>query len=180
MNLYISDLHFGHKNVIRFDNRPFADVEEMDRCLIAGWNKRVGPSDDVWIVGDFCYKSRFAPENYLRRLSGRKHLVVGNHDDELLANPKAMSYFESVDQIAFIEDDGPDLIVLCHYPIASWKKQKRGSWLIHGHIHCRTNEPYQYMKQFDRALNCGCMINLYQPASLAELIENNRRFRAEN
>lgn len=35
MNLYISDLHFGHKAVINFDNRPFADVEEMDRALNA-------------------------------------------------------------------------------------------------------------------------------------------------
>ena len=29
MNLYISDLHFGHANVIGFDNRPFADKDEM-------------------------------------------------------------------------------------------------------------------------------------------------------
>lgn len=30
MNLYISDLHFGHKNVIGFDHRPFIDTDEMD------------------------------------------------------------------------------------------------------------------------------------------------------
>ena len=30
MNLYISDLHFGHKNVILFDHRPFSDVDTMD------------------------------------------------------------------------------------------------------------------------------------------------------
>ena len=29
MNLYTSDLHFGHANVIRFDHRPFLDVDEM-------------------------------------------------------------------------------------------------------------------------------------------------------
>ena len=32
MNLYISDLHFGHKNVILFDHRPFSDVDTMDDC----------------------------------------------------------------------------------------------------------------------------------------------------
>ena len=47
MNLYISDLHFGHTNIIRFDHRPFADVEEMDWMLINFWNNRVQPEDHV-------------------------------------------------------------------------------------------------------------------------------------
>ena len=29
-NFYISDLHLGHGNVIRFDGRPFGDVAEME------------------------------------------------------------------------------------------------------------------------------------------------------
>ena len=29
MNLYISDLHFGHKNVIKFDDRPFDNVDQI-------------------------------------------------------------------------------------------------------------------------------------------------------
>ena len=29
MNYYISDLHIGHENILRFDNRPFADVNEL-------------------------------------------------------------------------------------------------------------------------------------------------------
>ena len=27
---YISDLHFGHSNIIRLDMRPFESTEEMD------------------------------------------------------------------------------------------------------------------------------------------------------
>lgn len=34
MNLYTSDLHFGHKNVIQFDHRPFSNVEEMDAFIM--------------------------------------------------------------------------------------------------------------------------------------------------
>ncbi len=30
---FTSDLHFGHENVLRFDNRPFETVEEMKECL---------------------------------------------------------------------------------------------------------------------------------------------------
>ena len=51
MNLYISDLHFGHENAIEFDNRPFSDVDEMDRRMIELWNLRVSHNDDVYIVG---------------------------------------------------------------------------------------------------------------------------------
>ena len=29
MNLYTSDLHFGHTNVIGFDHRPFTDRDEF-------------------------------------------------------------------------------------------------------------------------------------------------------
>ena len=67
MNLYISDLHFGHKNVILFEHRPFSDVDTMDHCLIQLWNSRVSADDDVYIVGDFCYLSGRTPDWYLRR-----------------------------------------------------------------------------------------------------------------
>lgn len=41
MNYYISDLHIGHANAIKFDNRPFADVNEMNNAIIENWNSRV-------------------------------------------------------------------------------------------------------------------------------------------
>ena len=52
-NFYISDLHLGHGNVIRFDGRPFGDVAEMEQALISNWNSRVGRDDTVYILGDF-------------------------------------------------------------------------------------------------------------------------------
>ena len=51
-NFYIADLHFGHKNIIRYDNRQFASVDEMDNTLIKNWNSVVSNDDTVYILGD--------------------------------------------------------------------------------------------------------------------------------
>ena len=47
LNFYIGDLHFGHKNVLEFDHRPYLDVEDMDRNPIKYWNDEV--SDDAFL-----------------------------------------------------------------------------------------------------------------------------------
>ena len=121
MNLYISDTHFGHRNVINFDRRPFADIEQMNRALIALWNDRVQPDDDVWILGDFCYRSEREPEWYLRQLKGHKHLIVGNHDNVTLESKNASRYLESIDNMVNCSDclnKENVQVILMHYPIA--------------------------------------------------------------
>jgi calcineurin-like phosphoesterase family protein len=83
---FTADTHLGHANIIKHCSRPFSTVEEMDASLIATWNAVVRPDDDIWHLGDFSYRSAKAPADYLRRLSGRKHLVSGNHDTEQSRN----------------------------------------------------------------------------------------------
>lgn len=175
MNLFISDLHFGHANVIWFDHRPFADVEEMDHCLIKLWNSRVSGDDDVFIVGDFCFRAGKTPDWYLRQLKGHKHLIVGNHDKVTLDCENAARYLESVDKMLHVSD-GDKQICLCHYPMAEWYKSRHGSWLIYGHIHANKDDTYQFMKHREHALNAAACINHYTPASVNELIRNNEIF----
>lgn len=63
---YISDCHFGHEKVLGFfDKRPFADVEEMDRCMMEYWNRCVQKEDEVYILGNFQYRSSKGPVWYL-------------------------------------------------------------------------------------------------------------------
>ena len=176
MNLYISDLHFGHANVIKFDKRPFADTDEMDKCLIDLWNSRVFTEDDVYIIGDFCFKSGKTPDWYLRQLKGHKHLIVGNHDKITLDCENAAKYLESVDKMLHVSD-GDKQICLCHYPLAEWYKSRHGSWLIYGHIHGDTGEEFQFMRNRDHALNAAACSNNYTPASINELIRNNDAFK---
>lgn len=179
MILYTSDLHFGHKNVIKFDNRPFETVEEMDRFLIDSWNQTVRPEDHVYIIGDVCHKSKRQPEWYLKQLCGHKHLILGNHDEIILKNPKTMQYFETIDQILEIKD-GDRCVVMCHYPMAEWGGYYRSNvYHVHGHIHGRTygDGGYKYVRTQERALNAGCMLNGYIPVRFETLLQNNRAFK---
>ena len=143
MNYYIADLHFGHENVIRFDGRPFNSVEEMDQTLIVQWNAVVKEEDDVYILGDFCYKSKNSPLWYLKQLKGRKHLIQGNHDNHMLKDEEAVKQFASIDKMTYVKD-GNYTIVLCHFPLAEWNRYWRGSWHIYGHIHNQKKGCYDF------------------------------------
>ena len=58
---FVSDLHIGHENCLRFDNRPFKDLAEQNEKMVEIWNKRVKPEDHVWMLGDILW---FANKEY--------------------------------------------------------------------------------------------------------------------
>ena len=70
-------------------------------------------------------------------------------------------------------------VCLCHFSITEWTGYYHGSWHIYGHIHNRKNETYEFMRTRDHALNAGCMINNYMPATFDELLKNNKVFQQE-
>ena len=80
MIFYIADMHFGHENVLRFDNRPFQETAPMDDMLIQNWNARVTDDDTVYVLGDAFWKNEENSVNILQQLKGHKHLIQGNHD----------------------------------------------------------------------------------------------------
>ena len=179
MQYYTADLHLGHVNCIKHDGRPFTSRDEMDKTLIQLWNNRVTNNDDIYIAGDMIYKSDKSPEWYLKQLKGRKHLIIGNHDKAILNSPEAIRYFESIEKMMHVTDKGRQ-IHICHFPIIEWNGMFRGSYHIFAHIHNNTNDTYYFMKNREKALNAGCMINNYMPVTFDELIENNKRFREEH
>lgn len=177
MIYYIGDMHLGHKNVIKHDGRPFDSVDEMDAALISNWNRVVKDEDEVYIIGDFIYRSGYTGEYYLKQLKGHKHLIVGNHDSKLLKDVKACSYFESVEWLGYVKDGDRD-VVMCHFPIAEWsgKRRRVSSYHVFSHIHNRQDDSYEYMKSLKNALNAGCMLNDFKPVTLDELIENKEKY----
>ena len=79
MVYFTSDLHLGHSNIISLCNRPFANIEEMDKVLIENWNRKVKKNDTVYVMGDIVWDKKKVAY-YMEQLTGRKTLVIGNHD----------------------------------------------------------------------------------------------------
>ncbi len=177
MKYYISDLHIGHTNVIRYDNRPFENVEEMNKMLVRNWNSVINSTDEVYVLGDFAWKNALGVE-VLKQLKGRKFLIKGNHDK---INEKMEKYFEWIKDYAVIYDKQTK-VVLFHYPIANWDGQYRGSVHLYGHIH-NTRDHYILEKcriiyrKADIPFECynvGCMMPYinYTPRTLEEIRNN--------
>jgi calcineurin-like phosphoesterase family protein len=128
---FTSDLHLGHANIIKYCNRPFSSVDEMNETLIANWNARVKPDEIVYHVGDFafgCTKEHVS--QFIYRLNGRKFFIRGNHEhllDAVFGAPLIKDYLE-------VGVDGQK-IVLFHYGLRTWHHDLRGTWHLFGHSH---------------------------------------------
>ena len=175
--LFTADTHFGHENIIKFCNRPFENVEEMDRVLAENWNHRVCANDDIYILGDFCYRNDVSQAiDLLKNLNGRKHLIAGNHDMKYLKNQEFREQFVEVEYMLTISVDNTR-IVLCHYPIAEWDGFFRGTYHIYGHIHNAKNAAFHHLRSVEQALNAGCDITRFVPVSFEELKTYNDIFK---
>ena len=80
-NYYISDLHIGHANALRFDARPFKTVEEQDEVIIENINKTVTPQDNIYLLGDFSWYDPHKTAEFIKRINCKnRYLLIGNHD----------------------------------------------------------------------------------------------------
>lgn len=175
---FTADTHFGHANVIGFCARPFATVDEMNEALIDNWNAKVRGCDTVFVVGDMFYRCENVVE-ILRRLKGKKHLILGNHDHSWTDRVDLADHFVGVDRILEFSD-GERGYTLCHYPMLQWPHQKR-TYMVHGHIHNDvTFDFWPLLRARERVLNAGVDVNGYGPVSFDELVANNVRYKAEH
>lgn len=177
---YTSDPHYGHANVIRYSKRPFLDVEDMNEALIKGYNDVVPVGGTCLFVGG-CFLCGFKEaEAIMRRLNGRKFLVLGNHDRPM--GRMAALGFELVAKEAVIAVMGCKVQVT-HLPYANMPSREdeaaydgatigknslpqplwdKGKLLMHGHTHSTT-------RLRDGALHVGVDAWGYRPAPHAEV-----------
>lgn len=144
---FTADTHFDHANVIRYCNRPFSSVQEMNGVLIANWNEVVKPQDTIYHLGDFSLSGSRRAHELISKLNGYKILIRGNHD-------KGEAYYKSAGFAEYYTSTPAHPVeygefFLSHYPywecydhderkhkFADRMLHQRGNrWLLCGHIH---------------------------------------------
>ena len=165
---FISDLHFYHGNVIKYNNRPFANVEEMNKTLIENWNAKVAEEDSVYHLGDFSFGNITNTIEIMNTLKGNIFFIQGNHDQTLMDiffkhkidNPR----FKFLGNYYKLKT-GDERIILCHYPIENWDGKYRDWIHLHGHNHFDFGNTLA--NRFDMSVDG---IN-FQPMSLTRILE---------
>lgn len=207
MDYFISDLHLFHENCIRFDNRPFKDVEQMNEAIVSNWNNKVTNGDTVYILGDVSMRgTNLELIQLVSTLRGRKVLILGNHD-RVKDYRYSVLFDEITDykviQTSIANKEDPKKsdavhVVLSHYPILMWINQHRGYIHLYGHVHNSVEEVIfqnavnslndnilsqrRSLEHPVHAYNVGCMMPWmgYTPRTLQEIIDNYEVMKLDN
>lgn len=161
-NIYLwSDIHFGHTNIIRYCNRPFGSVAEMNAGLIENYKNVVQPNDIVIWGGDIGFMKVHILNDMIKDLPGYKILIMGNHD----FHRNGIRYeYECFDEqhICLELLYNSTKLWITHYPL---QFVPEGVFNIHGHIH-------------DKLINDGKHINMcvehtnYRPKHINDFLTN--------
>ena len=176
MNFYISDLHLGDERVFELCRRPFSSLEKMEERIIKRWNEKVSDNDDVYILGDLVNGSSKKIDEFFSKVKGRKHLIVGNHDEKYLTEYSLTQFFIEIDRLKYLNDKGRKVCV-CHYPLLDWFSGDEVVYHVYGHIHNKTKDNGQMYADIEDyyndkpAYNASVDVIGFEPVTLDELMK---------
>ena len=154
----ISDTHFNHANIIKYCNRPFKDVEEMDKIIIKNWNNIVRDKDIVYFLGDLVLSRKKSKKTreLINMLNGEIVIIKGNHD-------------KVGEKFRIIEYEGYKFMLI-HNPDSSYTFNFDG-WVIHGHHHANHLDEYPFINPIKKRVNVSVEVIDYKPVSLDLIIK---------
>jgi calcineurin-like phosphoesterase family protein len=168
----VSDTHFSHENILNFiDSRTglkvrpgFANVDEMDECMIDNWNSAVKQGDKVYHLGDVMFGSKDRFAKLWPKLNGSKRLIVGNHDD--IRYLSSGGFFKEVYLERKFRDEK---IHLSHIPLHPSQHEvgspgsKNFFCNVHGHIHGNPTPVGRYINVSVEVIN-------YTPVAFEDIV----------
>lgn len=156
----ISDTHFFHYNILKYENRPFDNIVDMNETLISNWNNVVSETDIIYHLGDVALGNLEQVTGVLNRLNGIKILILGNHDKSRGKSKwKQLGFREVYDTFSI-----NNFIFLMHQPKFD-NKMREGSIIIHGHTHSKKVQHEDYT-----LINACVELTNYSPIRLNNLI----------
>ena len=180
---FIADPHLGHENIIKFENRPFKSVDEMDDELIQRWNKKVGKNDLVYVIGDFIWDNRINdPVSIIKSLHGQIILIRGNHD-RFANKPEVKAALKGILDYADIPvtlaNGTQKRCILSHYFIPLYNGYRYGAIHLHGHSHNteESDEERCIIAELQakgypiKVYNLGCVYWNFEPVTLDEILK---------
>lgn len=123
----ISDTHFGHKNIVKYQKRP----ETHETIMLSEWIRRVRDTDQILHMGDVFLGRRGDWAAIISRMPGEKFLIKGNHD-------KAARHLYDQAGFTIIAPFCCRRYAFTHRPISKqFPAPKEWVWHtnIHGHTH---------------------------------------------
>jgi calcineurin-like phosphoesterase family protein len=161
---FTSDWHLGHENIIRYSNRPFKTVEEMDWAIINNHNKKVDHDDIVYFLGDFTMR-KLNFQKYIEYVNGKIIFILGNHDMSFKnAIKNHYKIIEVHDRLTITIDE--QIITLCHYPPNKDEILGENEWYLYGHKHSDTNK-----RILGKKMNVNLELHDYKPLSFDNIKE---------
>lgn len=155
---FTADTHFNHNDILKYANRPFDNIEHMNEYIIEQWNEKVKRGDRVFILGDFAFSKH---GKFINALNGKKHLIIGNHDD---MSQDVQRNFTSVQQYKEFWFQKKYYFILSHYCFRTWSESVNGSINLFGHSHGR-------LKTFNLSFDVGMDCNQYTPFHSDDIIK---------
>lgn len=168
---FVSDTHYGHNNILKFTTddgaplRVFDSVEHMDETMVENHNRVVKPDDIVYHCGDVYFGDGWQS---LKRLNGRKRLILGNHD--MAKSPHILDNFQKIQMWRMFPEFG---IVVTHVPIHAGSFEMKRLVNVHGHTHrywVQTKDERGEQVNDPRYFNACVENHNYAPIHLEEII----------
>lgn len=124
-----ADLHLGHKNIIKYENRPFINIDMMHETIIKNWNNVITNNDKVYILGDLTFTNKEKTKNIIEQLNGKIYLIKGNHD----VKPNQWYRDCGITEIYDYPILYNEYFIFCHEPM--YVNNNAPYAMIHGHVH---------------------------------------------
>lgn len=168
-----SDFHLQHFNIIRYTNRPFKTLEEMNNAILRNFNERVKKDDIVYFLGDYIFRNSpggkvgegeiSKAKEWQGKFNGYWIYLKGNHDNN--NSLKTLNH-------RLIVQFGGIYIGMTHKPDDAIIEDEQHYYPLNlvGHVHNNwTTKSIERNGKYSLLLNVGCDVHKFRPINFDEI-----------